>query len=295
MTRAFAAFANGGIVTRPTLIRRVESADGQLLYEAARNDTRAVSTVTAFILTSMLANVVDAGTGWQARQVGFARPAAGKTGTTNDRRDAWFVGYTPYLATGVWIGHDRPHPIATRGSAAELAVPLWGRFMMTATDDDPPDGFAVPDGVEPARICRLSGLLANDACRHAEITDEHANGGGESMVYTEYFATGTAPVNYCPLHRGWSIVDLFVRGGHTVSPRAIPPMSPPFVTDEATAGPLPAGPNVVPRPQERSETQPERRGFWGRLFGIGKGDGSGRTAGPPKKAPVPATPATLLP
>jgi len=296
MTRAFAAFANGGIVTRPTLIRRVESADGQLLYEAARDETRAISTATAFILTSMLANVVDAGTGRQARAVGFAKPAAGKTGTTNDRRDAWFVGYTPHLATGVWIGHDRPHPIAARGSAAELAVPLWGRFMMTATEDDPPDGFAVPDAVEPARICRLSGLLANDACRHAKIADEHANGSGESMVYTEYFATGTAPVSYCPLHRGWSILDLFARGGHTASPGAAPPISVPGMTDGATAGRSSAGPNVVkPRPEEQTEALPARRGFWARLFGIGKSDTSGRNTEPPKKTPTPATPATLLP
>ena len=88
---------------------------------------------TAFLMTSMLSDVVNYGTAYRARQEGFTLPAAGKTGTTNDYVDAWFVGYTPNLATGVWIGFDKPRTIIANGFAGELAVPLWARFMKIAT------------------------------------------------------------------------------------------------------------------------------------------------------------------
>ena len=95
MTAAYGAFANQGLLPIPTLIRRVETSSGEVLYERKSEPQRVISESTAFLMTSMLADVVNSGTAWPARRVGFTLPAAGKTGTTNDYRDAWFVGFTP--------------------------------------------------------------------------------------------------------------------------------------------------------------------------------------------------------
>ena len=124
LTAAYGAFADGGIVRDADLIRRVEDSDGGVLYKEQGKSHRAVSEATAFLMASMLADVINAGTGVRARQTGFALPAAGKTGTTNDYIDAWFVGFTPHLVTGVWVGFDQPQTIVADGYAADLAVPI---------------------------------------------------------------------------------------------------------------------------------------------------------------------------
>ena len=108
MTAAYAAFANKGRVPQPMVIRRVEDRDGRVLFTAEEKSTQAVSEATAFLMAGMMADVINAGTGARARALGFTLPAAGKTGTTNEYRDAWFVGFTPMLVTGVWVGFDEP-------------------------------------------------------------------------------------------------------------------------------------------------------------------------------------------
>ncbi len=139
LTAAYAAFANKGLVPRPLLVRRVEDRDGHVLYAADDVSTRAVSDTTAFLMSSMMADAVNAGTATRARALGFTLPAAGKTGTTNSFHDAWFVGYTPSLVTGVWVGFDQPRAILPNGFAADIAVPLWTSFMKTCHDEgDPP-------------------------------------------------------------------------------------------------------------------------------------------------------------
>ena len=132
LTAAYGAFADAGMLRTPVLIRRVEDSDGKVLYQDPGKSQRAVSEATAFLMSSMLADVINAGTAYKARQAGFTLPAAGKTGTTNDYVDAWFVGFTPHLVTGVWVGFDQPATIVANGYAAELAVPIWGGFMKTA-------------------------------------------------------------------------------------------------------------------------------------------------------------------
>ena len=97
-------------------------------------------------MTSMLSDVVNFGTAYRARQEGFTHPAAGKTGTTNDYVDAWFVGFTPHLVTGVWVGFDKPRTIIANGFAGELAVPMWARFMKQATAQDKADTFKSAGG-----------------------------------------------------------------------------------------------------------------------------------------------------
>ena len=101
---------------------------GKVLVSDAGKSHRAVSEATAFLMSSMLADVINAGTAYRARQTGFVLPAAGKTGTTNDYVDAWFVGFTPHLVTGVWIGFDQPATIIANGYAGDLAVPVWGEL-----------------------------------------------------------------------------------------------------------------------------------------------------------------------
>jgi 1A family penicillin-binding protein len=200
MTAAYAAFANAGMRLHPQLIRRVETADGEVLFSAQPRAERAVSENTAFLMTSMLTDVLNGGTGWQARRFGFSRPAAGKTGTTNGYLDAWFIGYTPRLATGVWIGYDYPRTIAARGYAATVAVPLWGRFMTIATRNEKLTPFQPPRSVTSVAICRISGKRATEACRHDFAFDSTGYPSERSNVYTEYFVRGTEPVEYCDVH-----------------------------------------------------------------------------------------------
>ncbi len=200
MTAAYAGFDNHGDVPHPLLIRRVEDLSGHLLFESEPETTHAISPQTAFLMTTMMADVINAGTGARARALGFTLPAAGKTGTTNDFNDAWFIGFTPSLVAGVWVGFDQPHTILPNGFAADVAVPVWANFMKQATKADKPVGFSPPPGIVTATVCRLSGKLAAEGCNHAVALDDHGEMSDRSMVYTEYFARGTEPSALCDLH-----------------------------------------------------------------------------------------------
>jgi penicillin-binding protein 1A len=146
ITAAYGAFANNGAVFHPTLIRRVVDRDGAVLFESAQQPQQAIRPVTAYLMADMLRGVIDGGTGYGVRQMGFTLPAGGKTGTTNDYFDAWFIGFTPSLVTGVWTGYDQPQTIRRNGYAAELAVPMWTRFMKAATKGQRAAWIARPRG-----------------------------------------------------------------------------------------------------------------------------------------------------
>ena len=248
MTAAYAAFANRGYVPKPQMIRRVEDMDGVVLYEAQPASVRAISDSTAYLMSTMLADVINAGTGSRARALGFTLPAGGKTGTTNDFNDAWFIGFTPKLVTGVWFGFDRPRTILPNGFAADIAVPAWTRFMKTATRNDKPEWFSAPDGVTTARVCRESGRLAGDGC---------------DDTYVEVFAPGTAPTGYCDRHPARGVIaGLF-------SDVALPPA--PGVPDATRS----SGEHAAPDSLERGVPPAPpamKRGFWSRLFRAGKDD-----------------------
>ncbi|HEV3058357.1 MAG TPA: PBP1A family penicillin-binding protein [Vicinamibacterales bacterium] len=267
MATAYAAFANHGLVPHALLIRRVEDRDGRVLFEERDSSSRAISDTTAFLMTTMLADVVNAGTGNRARQMGFTLPAAGKTGTTNDFNDAWFVGYTPSLVAGVWVGFDQPHTILPNGFAADLAVPMWTRFMKVATIGDKPDWLAPPQGITTASVCRLSGKLATIGCQDAEVVSDDGRRERRSMVYTEYFARGTAPQSYCDLHPTRGLMTKLA-GIFTAPERPatrIETVSPPPAPDVAPGAP-PEPFDAAPAPAKK------KRGFWAKVFGIGKDD-----------------------
>jgi penicillin-binding protein 1A len=284
MTAAYAAFANHGLVPQAILIRRVEDRDGRVLYEAHDESTRAISDVTAFLMTTMLADVVNAGTGYRTRQMGFTLPAAGKTGTTNDFNDAWFVGFTPKLVAGVWVGFDQPHTILPNGFAADLAVPMWTRFMKAATNGDKPEWQVPPPGVTTATVCRMSGKLATDGCQDVEVVNNDGHLEHRSMVYTEYFARGTVPDSYCELHQGRSlmtkIAGLFgVSDVRPAAPAVANTGLPPEPAAAPTTGTVP--PPIVDAP----DAPKKKRGFWSKVFGIGRNDDKKRdeATSPPKK------------
>ena len=164
LTAAYGAFADAGTLHAPRLIRRVEDADGVVLMETHDTPVQVLSAQTAYQMAGMLADVIDRGTGNPVRQAGFRQRAAGKTGTTNDYRDAWFVGFTPDLVTGVWVGFDQPKTIVPGGYASELAVPIWGTFMRDATAGSPSRWLNRPSDLVAIEICQDSGLLPNGAC-----------------------------------------------------------------------------------------------------------------------------------
>jgi penicillin-binding protein 1A len=259
MTAAYAAFANHGLVPRPTLIRRVEDKDGNLLYDAQDTPVRAISDATAFLMSTMLADVINSGTGATARRLGFTLPAAGKTGTTNDFNDAWFIGYTPKLVAGVWVGFDQPRTILPNGFAAEIAVPVWAKFMKVATRNDKPEWLAVPPGVIAVKIDRLSGLLASEACESGEVVDP-ATGqiDRRSGAYTEYFARGTEPTAYCeaPQTEGVRVAGLLGDEEKPAAPRVeenafVPAPSGSGLTERRIAPPAPRVPAeraILPAP-----------------------------------------------
>jgi 1A family penicillin-binding protein len=218
LTASYIPFATKGISAAPRLFTRVDDAEGQTLYHQPERHVRAISEGTAFMMSSMLADVVSSGTAAGARAHGFRLPAAGKTGTSDDYADAWFIGYTPRIVTGVWFGLDTPAPIMARGFAGTVAVPAWARFMKAATKGQKAEWYSMPGDVERVMICRRSGARATDACRHQyQFVASHpgdvmgltparhdampfAGTTSEPPVYEEFVSVRTSAVEPCPLH-----------------------------------------------------------------------------------------------
>ncbi|MBO8142838.1 MAG: penicillin-binding protein 1A [Firmicutes bacterium] len=189
MAQAYAVLANQGIRTEPMAILRVVGPDGTVLHEFRPRQEVVLSEVTSYILTDMLRGVIERGTG---RRANIGRPAAGKTGTTQDFIDAWFVGYTPDLVAAVWIGHDRPTPMVTpfgRIGSGEAAA-VWARFMQAALAGVPVRDFPKPaEGlVENVPVDTRTGLLARPTCLFIPRED----------IRYEIFAAGTEPTELSP-------------------------------------------------------------------------------------------------
>ena len=274
LTAAYAAFANQGRVPEPILIRRVEDREGNVLLRTEPRATRAVSETTAFLMANMMADVINAGTAARARRLGFKLPAAGKTGTTNEYKDAWFVGFTPRIITGVWVGFDQPRTIVSNGFASEVAVPIWAGFMKTATEGDKAEWIRPPARITTLNVCRLSGLRATEGCEHVEVVDAKGNQVQRSMVYTEYFVAGTQPKGMCDLHptRGFmgAIASIFTGQDKPPPPRLEDTGLPETAAATVRAEPPPPVAEAAASVEPAEEEPRRRRGFWSRLFGIGR-------------------------
>ncbi len=197
MTNAYGMLANGGRQITPTLIDRIQDRWGRTIFRyderpclgcaveewdnqaepvLSEIGTQIIDPHTAYQITSMLEGVIQRGTATVVRSVG--RPLAGKTGTTNDVRDAWFVGYSPDLAVGVFIGYDTPRPMGRRATGGGVAAPIYRDFMQMALADTPPIPFRAPPGIQLFRINAKTGLRAQP---------------GDELVIDEAFKPGTSP------------------------------------------------------------------------------------------------------
>jgi penicillin-binding protein 1A len=187
LTTAFAMFPNGGNAVRPRAIVRVINADGGTAFDNPLHVERVLSPQVAFQMVSMLSDVLDRGTAAAARAWGVRFPAGGKTGTTDDFKDAWFVGFSSSIVAGVWVGFDQPRTIGRDAYGARYALPIWADFMRRASRRRSPEAFEQPAGLREEQLCRVSYLRPVEGC----------------PVYTEYFKEGDEiPSKLCTIHQG---------------------------------------------------------------------------------------------
>ncbi len=180
MTSAYTVFANKGVLTPQYYITRVTDTDGTTLETPPTPvPVPVISPETAYVITNLMQSVVSSGTGHRASIIG--RPVAGKTGTTNGAKDAWFIGYIPQLVTGVWVGYDQERSLGAGGSGGQAAAPIWGDFMQKAILSLPAEDFTAPENISFVLINPRSGNLAKD---------------GSAGAVMECFIKGTEPTSY---------------------------------------------------------------------------------------------------
>jgi penicillin-binding protein 1A len=188
---AYGIFANQGVRVEPFSISRIEDRFGNVIFKMPTKRSEILSKATSYIMTNLLESVVNQGTGGSLRwKFGFNKPAAGKTGTTNDFTDAWFIGFTPALTAGVWVGFDDPQLSLGRGeSGAIAALPIWAEFIKRVYDsiEIPEESFQQPTDVITLQVCEESGKLATNYC---------------PKILNEVFNVKYHPSEMCPLHRG---------------------------------------------------------------------------------------------
>ncbi len=210
MAGAFATFASGGIHHRPYWIARVEDAQGRILRDHIVSGQRVLEPEKTFQLVDMMRGVVERGSGAVVRRLGFGRPAAGKTGTTNNYHDAWFTGFTPTLCTSVWIGYDRAQALKdTQGvgiTGGRGAAPIWTAFMQQATEGEPTRNFTVPPGIHFEAVDPQTGrrpdALTRDVLQVALMVSQTPDGTmarGESGPLLIPPATGGLPIEDAPV------------------------------------------------------------------------------------------------
>ncbi len=188
LVAAYAPFANGGFRVAPRLLRRIERVDGSIVWSGRVVRDSVMDARDAYQLTSMLRSVVDRGTGRAARAGGVSGPVAGKTGTTNDGDDVWFVGYTPTLVAGFWFGYDTPESIGANASGGRLAAPAWAQFMREGWHERASErAWSAPSGMVMVEIDSETGELAGEWCPHRQ---------------REWFRPGTEPTSPCREHEG---------------------------------------------------------------------------------------------
>ena len=181
ITSAYGVFADQGLWLEPYLLTHVKNLNGEILEQHQFEPRQAMTRENAYLITNMLMDVIQSGTARLAKSIG--RPLAGKTGTTNSYNDAWFVGYAPNLATGVWIGFDEVRTLGTLESGAHAALPIWTRFMDQALRNLPVMTFPIPEDIQFAQIDTTTGDLPSKTSQH---------------ISTEVFRKGTEPEKAAP-------------------------------------------------------------------------------------------------
>jgi penicillin-binding protein 1A len=228
LTSAYGVLANQGVWMPPTAVRYVTDVQGKLLDEHVPDGREALSPEVAYVITHMLRGVVERGTGQGAKALG--RPLAAKTGTTNDYSNAWFIGFTPHLATGVWVGYDRPRSLGRDETGARAAVPIWTTYMTRVLGDSAREDFPVPERVSLVPI----DLDPSNEC---------------VRVVTMAFVRGTEPLVSCGPRR------------QAVTPGAATPVPPPVVPGPPVSLPgLSTSPLPSPLPPSPGQTSAERAG-----------------------------------
>jgi penicillin-binding protein 1B len=217
LARAYATFASGGIRPRLRTFEDVIDAEGETLARQPQSFERVLDAGTAFLMTSLLEGVVDRGTAEGIRAAGVSGPVAGKTGTSNDERDAWFAGYTPELVVVLWVGFDEPRSLGQ--AAARIAVPIWARFVKEATGGEVPGVFRIPDDVAALEIDPATGAVALEDCPERR---------------SEFFLRGTEPLETCPAWQGAPIAAAPREEAARPEPaRELPPPRPRRADDDA--------------------------------------------------------------
>jgi 1A family penicillin-binding protein len=194
LATVYATLANGGIRNTPVTIRRILDSQGRVLYQNKTQGVAVVDPAFAFLTTQAMREVLKSGTaagvGWKLN-----RPAAGKTGTTNNNRDTWFVGYTPDLLACVFVGCDN-YERTLPGMASQVAAPIWANFMIDALQKEPVKDFTVPANIKKVSLCKITGKIANNSCSSC----------------SEYFLKGTEPVEVCSGHHFRTVLDRLFHG-----------------------------------------------------------------------------------
>lgn len=206
MVSAFSTFPNKGVRIRPYLISRIEDKDGNVLEEARVESQEVISPQTAYMMTYLMRGAVESEGGTAASASVLGWPLAGKTGTTDDYSDAWFIGFSPTLCAGVWVGHDKPVPLGERQSGAVAALPIWQDFFSLVIEDEKrkaadagleefqPADFEVPPNLVFVEIDKKTGLRATSICLYP---------------FLEVFFPGTEPARYCTLADHLRVLDYY--------------------------------------------------------------------------------------
>ena len=187
MASALTAFASGGVKSEPVAIIRVLDRNGKVLEEHRPQRSRLLSPENAYIVTDMLSGVLEPGGTASHLKSLVVRPAAGKTGTTQEYRDAWFVGYTPQLSCAVWVGYDTPTRTVNM-PGGRVAGPIWANFIRKASEKLPVENFPRPDDIIEVKVCADTGLVASESC---------------PRTIKAAFIKGTEPGEMCYVHQYW--------------------------------------------------------------------------------------------
>ncbi|NTW98573.1 MAG: penicillin-binding protein, partial [Geobacteraceae bacterium] len=201
---SYAPLANGGVRPESRTIIRIYDSKRRMWTENSPVVTPVLSPAVAYVTTQMLKDVLTYGTAKSLKKFSQLHPSAGKTGTTDDGRDAWFVGYTPNVITGVWVGYDKPRPGGKSFTGGAVAAPIWERFMRKVVAAKPAVDFTRPDTVVSVSIDPATGYLATETC---------------PVKRDEVYVVGTEPSEYCPKHGG---------DGSSALPSPLKPLDPAF-------------------------------------------------------------------